>query len=65
MSIPMYGRTRHAQYFESNGDWYQGFWRVINGCPYKFCKIVKVNGDVTLAAIPLTGGYAHWLEWSA
>jgi len=54
-------RTRHAQHFDDDGSWIRGHWRVINGVPYKFSKVLTADGDTLLMAMSLTGRNSHIL----
>lgn len=60
-TVPMSGRARHTQYFDADGTWIRGYWRVINGTPYKFSKAVTVDGDTLLMAMSLVGPYSHFI----
>jgi len=59
----MSGRTRHSQYFDADGSWVRGYWRVINGTPYKFARIQTTDDDVVIMAMPMDGEYAHCLVY--
>lgn len=63
MSVPMSGRTRHSQCFDAEGNWIRGYWRVINGTPYKFARIETPDGDVCISALSMSGDYMHCLVY--